>query len=83
LFDLIGELSAEFAPDPPCQATLAGAAFREDDRKISGNVDVLGDYLDATGRYVRDRAVAWQGAGSELDLREPSAYTAFACTTIG
>ena len=28
LFGLIDELSAEFAPDPPGQPTLAGAAFR-------------------------------------------------------
>jgi len=27
LFDLVDELSAEFATDPPCQATLAGTAF--------------------------------------------------------
>src|SRR5258707_5751715 len=45
LFGLIDELSAEFATDPPSQPTLAGAAFRQYDGELRGNVDIFGDYL--------------------------------------
>jgi hypothetical protein len=80
-FYLIGELSPEFTTDPPCQAALAWAAFRQDDDELRGNVDIFGDYLHAAIRYVRDRAVTRQ-AGPELDPREPSAQTTFARTSI-
>src|SRR5450756_1979729 len=70
LFDLIDELSAEFATDPPCQPTLAGAASRQYDGELRGNVEIFGDYLHASLRHVRDRAVARQQAGPELDPRE-------------
>ena len=82
LLDLIGELSAELAPDPPCKATLAGAAFRQYDGELRGNVDIFGDYLYAAVRHVRYRAVAGQRAGPELDPREPSAETTFAAASI-
>jgi hypothetical protein len=73
LFDLIDEFSAEFVTDPPCQPTLSGAASRQYDGEFSGNFGVFGDYFQATHRHVRDRAVARQRTGRELDLRETSA----------
>ena len=73
LVDLIDEFSAQFATDPPCQPTLAWAACREYDGELSRNIEIFGDYLRAAIRHVRDRAVARQRTGPELDLRDPSA----------
>ena len=72
-FDLIDELSAQFATDPPCQPTLAWATCREYDGEFGWNVEVFGDYLHAAIRHVRDHAVARQRAGPELDLSDPPA----------
>lgn len=77
LFDLVDELSAEFATDPPCQPTLARVACRQDDGEFSGNLGIVGDDLHAALRHVRDHTVAWQRAGPELDLRHPFAWTTF------
>src|ERR1700716_3721505 len=73
LIDLIDEFSAQFATDPPCQPTLAGAACREYDGELSRNIEIFGHHLRAHIRHVRDRAVARHRRGSELDLRVPSA----------
>ena len=43
LVDLIDEFSAQFATDPPCQPTLAGAACREYDGELSRNIEIFGD----------------------------------------
>jgi hypothetical protein len=81
LFDLIDEFSPEFATDPPCQPALARTARREYEGELRGNLDIFGDYLNATVRHVRDRAIARQ-TGPQLDLRETSAYAPFASTSI-
>jgi hypothetical protein len=83
LFDLIDEFSAELATDPPCQPTLARVARRQYDGELRGNFGIFGDYLQAALRYVRDRAVARQRAGSELDLCDPFAMATLALTSIG
>jgi hypothetical protein len=82
LFGLIDELSAEFATDPPCQPALAGAASRQYDGELRGNVEIFGDDLHASVRHVRDRTVARQQARPELDPRKASAITAFASASI-
>ena len=78
----VEELSAEFEADAPGKLALAGTALRQYDCEIRGNVDVFRADLHAAVRNVRDRAVAWQRAIPELDLREPSTQAAFASTTI-
>jgi len=80
--DLIDELGAEFVTDSPCQPALPWSAFRQDDGELSGNIEMFGDDFHATVRYVRDRAVARQRAGPELDLGEIPALAAFALASI-
>ena len=58
--DLVDELGAQFATNSPRQPALARLALREDDGELGGNVEVIGDHLDAAIRHVRDRAVARQ-----------------------
>jgi hypothetical protein len=79
---LIDELRAEFVTDPPRQPALPRAALRQNDGELRGHLEVLGDDLHPAIRYVRDRAVARQRSGPELDSREPSAHTAFAQSSI-
>src|ERR1700704_5581350 len=80
-FDLVDELGAEFATDPPGQPALAWAAFRQYDGEHRGNFQIFGDHLDAASRHVRDGTVARQ-AGPELDLREAFALATFASASI-
>jgi hypothetical protein len=80
--DLIDELGAQFATDPPGQLALARVAGRKDDGEFGGNVEIFGDDLDAAVRHVRDYAVARQRAGPELNLRNPSTLTTFALASI-
>ena len=82
LFDLTDEFSAEFAADPPSQPALARQARRENEGEFRGNFGILGDDLDAAIGDIRDRAVAWQRSGPELDLGEPFAKVTFACSSI-
>ena len=81
-FALRDEFSAEFATDPPCQPTLARLAGRENDGEFRGNFRIFSDDLDAARGHVRDRAIARQGAGPELNLRDPLAVVAFAAASI-
>jgi hypothetical protein len=80
--DLVDELRAEFAADPPGQPALARASFGQDDGKLRGKVDIFGDHLDAAVRYVRDRTVARQRAGPELNPREASAEATLAFAPV-
>jgi hypothetical protein len=80
---LVDELCSEFATDTPGKTALAGTALGQYDGEIGGDIDVFGDHLHATVGNIRDRTVAWQGAGPELDLGETPAESTFACTTVG
>lgn len=47
-----------------------------------GILDVFSDHLHTAIRNIRNRAVTRQRPGSELDLCDPAAQTAFASTSI-
>jgi hypothetical protein len=79
---LVDELRAELVADPPCQPTLARATFRHDDGELGRNIEMLGDDLHASIRYVGDRAITRQRPGSELDFRETPAQAALASASI-
>ena len=68
--------------DPPCQPTLAWTAGRQDDGELGGDVEILGDNLYPTLRYVRDGAITRQQTGTELDLCESSTRATLALTSI-
>jgi hypothetical protein len=79
---LVDEFSTELATDPPCQPALTQLACRQRDREDRRNFGIFGDHLQATLRHVRDRAIARQRAGPELDFGSPSAFLTFASTSI-
>ena len=80
--DLVDELGAEFVTNPPCQAALAGATFRQEDGELGRDIEMLSDHLHTAVRYVGNRAVTRQRAGAELDLGETPAHAAFALASI-
>jgi hypothetical protein len=80
--NLIDEFGAEFAADPPRQATLTRMVTFEDEGEVRGNLQEFGDHLHATIRHVRDRAVARQRTGAALDFGDPPARTTFDSTSI-
>jgi hypothetical protein len=61
---------------------LAGAAFRQYDGELGGNIDMFGDHFDAAIRYVRNGTIARQRAGPKLDFGEIPAVAAFAFASI-
>jgi hypothetical protein len=82
LFGLTDEFGAEFEADPPSQLALAGMARRKNEGEFRRNFGIIGNDLDAAVRDVRDRAVARQRAGPELDFRELFAKLTFASASI-
>jgi len=78
----VDELRAELVADPPGQAALPRTTFRHDDGELGRNVDMFGDHLHPTVRYVGDRTVAWQCASAKLDLGKTPAQAAFTLTSV-
>lgn len=79
---MVDKLSAEFAPDAPCQTAQARTTGRKDQRELRGHVEVFNDNPHTAIRYVRDRAIARQGADPELNLGSPLTGATFALSPI-
>ena len=77
------ELGSEFTTNAPHQTALPGISGREDQSEFGRGIEMLGDDFHATGRNVRDHAIARQRAGPDLDFRETPAQATLTSTTIG
>ena len=73
--DLIHELGAEFAADPPGQAALPRVSRRQNNGEFGRDFRIFRNHFDPTRRDVGDHAIARQVAGSKLDLGDPAAFT--------
>ena len=79
---MVDELGPEFAPNAPSQSARARAAGCKDQHELRGYIEIFGNNPHATIRYVRDRAIPWQGAGPELNLCCPVTGAPFTFSPI-
>ncbi len=79
---MVDELSAELASDTPCQPAQARTARCKDQRELRGHVEIFSDNPHTAVRYIRDRAIARQGADPKLNLGCPLTGATFALSPI-
>jgi hypothetical protein len=79
---MVDELGSEFALNAPCQPAHARSAGCKDQRELRGHIEIFRNNPHATVRYVRDRAIAGQRAGPELNLCRPVTGATFTFSPI-